>query len=715
MKSLLVVAAMLVGSSAWADAGDVTTNVNIDFSNFTGNTGDAAPSSLSGTKGTMYFSNAYQVLDGTNYRLGLRNGANNVSISSSEYAGAKDVVVISFDIAFTQMGSDGKSVYFYLQDKDDSNIAAFTLVTTNSGTYVKSLTNDFGVTVDDIKVTYSASWSDKVSFTITLNYATGKMTTETACTSATNTSSSHTVDMLSSNPVAKFVIGAGYNSNAEKYRCQFDNLLIQTTEGDYASTKTITLAFKDNNNTDISSLYTGQTEFTVDNGSTFTPSNYYPSAMYDDNYKYTYTSGGDPFTVTADAEIILVYTKSTRPTYTYNVTQSYGGKTSKIVDAVVVKEATSYTYYYPRFILDGTTLYEYASSTDPNASASYWTSTNSSVTADGTYTLTYNAVAGECVYFSEGENIEGASEYPYGVFKQYMSNGSAGVLSSASLTSLGAGTYTITARAVGRASDRYIDFYTSSVSDDNKILRVISQNAGSEASNSFVLPTTTTIVGDGGATNNSANGHGCDYVYIMKTADAPTTENIVVSDAGYATYVSNYNLDFTSATTKAYKVNVASKGVATLTEVTKVPAKTPVLLYAEGGNGSGEAIAVTTDAVSAVTGNNLVAGTGAAVTTADGDYTNMILNNVSGNVGFYFAAGQTVASNRAYLHFASSYAPDAAARMTMVFADEATGIESLTPTPSPIREGSIYTLNGQRVAQPTKGLYIVNGKKVIIK
>ena len=27
----------------------------------------------------------------------------------------------------------------------------------------------------------------------------------------------------------------------------------------------------------------------------------------------------------------------------------------------------------------------------------------------------------------------------------------------------------------------------------------------------------------------------------------------------------------------------------------------------------------------------------------------------------------------------------------------------------------VYNLAGQRVAQPTKGLYIVNGKKVIIK
>jgi hypothetical protein len=29
--------------------------------------------------------------------------------------------------------------------------------------------------------------------------------------------------------------------------------------------------------------------------------------------------------------------------------------------------------------------------------------------------------------------------------------------------------------------------------------------------------------------------------------------------------------------------------------------------------------------------------------------------------------------------------------------------------------GEVYNLQGQRVAQPTKGLYIVNGKKVVMK
>ena len=36
-------------------------------------------------------------------------------------------------------------------------------------------------------------------------------------------------------------------------------------------------------------------------------------------------------------------------------------------------------------------------------------------------------------------------------------------------------------------------------------------------------------------------------------------------------------------------------------------------------------------------------------------------------------------------------------------------------TLEPIADGKVYNLNGQRVAQPAKGLYIVNGKKVIVK
>ena len=89
-------------------------------------------------------------------------------------------------------------------------------------------------------------------------------------------------------------------------------------------------------------------------------------------------------------------------------------------------------------------------------------------------------------------------------------------------------------------------------------------------------------------------------------------------------------------------------------------------------------------------------------------------------VGAYFVSGNTLykavdESNtikpfRAYFMTSSP-----ASELTFVIDGETTGVGSLTPSPSPKGEGSIYTLSGQRVTKPTKGLYIVNGKKIMIK
>ncbi len=45
--------------------------------------------------------------------------------------------------------------------------------------------------------------------------------------------------------------------------------------------------------------------------------------------------------------------------------------------------------------------------------------------------------------------------------------------------------------------------------------------------------------------------------------------------------------------------------------------------------------------------------------------------------------------------------------------DSEDGINSLTPNPSPVGEGSIYNLSGQKLSKPQKGINIVNGKKVL--
>ena len=52
--------------------------------------------------------------------------------------------------------------------------------------------------------------------------------------------------------------------------------------------------------------------------------------------------------------------------------------------------------------------------------------------------------------------------------------------------------------------------------------------------------------------------------------------------------------------------------------------------------------------------------------------------------------------------------------VTLSLTSNMTAIKSLTPDPSPKDEDSLYSLNGQRVTNPSHGIYIKNGKKVIL-
>lgn len=108
--------------------------------------------------------------------------------------------------------------------------------------------------------------------------------------------------------------------------------------------------------------------------------------------------------------------------------------------------------------------------------------------------------------------------------------------------------------------------------------------------------------------------------------------------------------------------------------------------------------------------NNSLHGTMTQIIT-NGPNNYYVLNNKSAGIGFYklsnIYAG-TIGANKAYL----TYSGGAGSRESFLFG-EATGIEM------PIAEGSdadavVYDLQGRPVAQPTKGLYIVNGKKVFI-
>ena len=226
--------------------------------------------------------------------------------------------------------------------------------------------------------------------------------------------------------------------------------------------------------------------------------------------------------------------------------------------------------------------------------------------------------------------------------------------------------------------------------------------------------------GDDGYFRFYKNG-GQSSVYLYKrTADtAPTyslgnslgtTESVTVGSSKYAAYCSSNALDFSGTDVKAYKAKV-NEGKVVLTLVNYVPANEGVILYGDADDYDVPIIA----AAAAVSDNELIGVTSRTLveweTGGDGKY-NYILQNGQFKKA---AAGGHLKANRAYLH--TSYdVTSAGARDYLEFSfegeEETTGVNEVTTTN---RSNEYFNLAGQRVAQPTKGLYIVNGRKVIIK
>ena len=184
-----------------------------------------------------------------------------------------------------------------------------------------------------------------------------------------------------------------------------------------------------------------------------------------------------------------------------------------------------------------------------------------------------------------------------------------------------------------------------------------------------------------------------------------------VTSAGYATFSSTQNVNFNGVeglTAKKGKVN--TDGSITWKTATTLAAGEGVLLQGVAGD---YVIPVVNNADADTENNDFVAIPTKQIITQDMNSKKAyILANVSGTLGFYkpHANGSWCGAGTAYLN--TTYNP-AGARDFFALDDETTGID--TAKQEVKMDGEVFNLAGQRVAQSTKGLYIVNGKKVIIK
>lgn len=198
------------------------------------------------------------------------------------------------------------------------------------------------------------------------------------------------------------------------------------------------------------------------------------------------------------------------------------------------------------------------------------------------------------------------------------------------------------------------------------------------------------------------------YGYFQSISIISPTETVSVSEAGFATYATTKSVVVPEdENVKVMTVKVNAEGTAIeLNEVkagTVIPGNTGFLVKATAGNHD---FVVTSDKGTELAYNDLKAAT--EDVNSDGVAFFALTKLSDGKVGFALVAnGVVIPAGKAYLKV-----PGKTAAKFFGLDGEATGINSVKTAKA---DGAYYTLEGVKTTKPVKGLYIHNGKKIVVK
>lgn len=212
----------------------------------------------------------------------------------------------------------------------------------------------------------------------------------------------------------------------------------------------------------------------------------------------------------------------------------------------------------------------------------------------------------------------------------------------------------------------------------------------------------------GEAEGTSTDELGFGTLMFMSANIEDYNYTLTVSEAGAATLILPFTVTIPDDV-KAYTLTYTDgDDTAQATEVkTTLEANTPVLIVADKGNYTFQANSIWQKAETLTTG--ALTGVYTKTVVPAGSY---ILTKGETGVGFRKADGMTnkVAANRCYLTANSSNAS-----LTILFDDNTTTGISTALTEEMTNDKAVYNLNGQRIEQPTRGIYVKNGRKYIVK
>ena len=198
-----------------------------------------------------------------------------------------------------------------------------------------------------------------------------------------------------------------------------------------------------------------------------------------------------------------------------------------------------------------------------------------------------------------------------------------------------------------------------------------------------------------------------DYVLIRKA-----TVGASLGTNGYATFASSYPLALGSMTastgdvTAYYATAVGGRSVTLSSIAANVEAGEGLILKGTAG----ATITIPVAASGSSIDNYLVGCPTETVLTTNANYYVLVNNGATAEFQCLDAHGATIPAGKAYLNVEG-----ASSRLSIVFDDNSTTSISTKANSQEPTANSYYDLQGRRVAQPTKGLYIVNGKKVVVK
>lgn len=412
----------------------------------------------------------------------------------------------------------------------------------------------------------------------------------------------------------------------------------------------------------------------------------------DNSIKYIYVSDDAASkTVAEDGSTVVTvtYREAEKYNYTVNNDINYNSVSGTAF------EGDNATVEFPRYTLKDGVLYE-ANAISQQYKLTFAVNENNTVK-----TINYKKTSIDNVaYYSEAEDISTLTSTNAGYIPIRCSNGQgAYAATDAVITKLPAGTYKLTTAVFGNEGTDF-KFYAG----EKNIFTISTEGRLKEetSTSSFTLTEPTDIILKQ-AGNAGRSPKVLDYIIIRQEA-----ETVSVSAAGYATYATKHNVEVPEdENVKVMTVKVNAAGTAIERNEVKagtvIPAKTGILVKAAQGDYN---FVVTSEEGTPLENNNLVAATTDVPSDGAKYFALTTLND--GKVGFAKVAKDVVIpAGKAYL-----MVENGESAKFFGLDGEATGINSVKTAKT---DGAYYTLEGVKTTKPVKGLYIHNGKKIVVK